>query len=100
MRTSITKPLALMSLPVLVLGASAAHLGCVAAGAHVDGDGTSSETDLGLTKPTSARAKLAMLEVGRRDDVRFLPLALKRRLVELAGRPHSHRPTEALAEAD
>ena len=99
--TSITKRLTLMSLPVLVLGAaSAAHLGCVAAGAHVDGDGTSAESELGLAKPTSPRAKLAMLEVGRRDDVRFLPLPLKRRIVELAGRPHSHRPTEALAEAD
>jgi hypothetical protein len=35
-----------------------------------------------------------------RDDVRFLPTALKQQLLRLAGRPHSTLPIQAFAEAD
>src|SRR6266699_189380 len=40
-----------------------------------------------------------MAAVATRGDVRHLPDALKDRLVELAGRPHSQLPTQAYAEA-
>src|SRR6185369_13030341 len=40
------------------------------------------------------------LFVLHRADVRQLPLPLKTRLVELAGRPHTYNPMRAFAEAD
>ena len=75
----------------------AAHVGC--ASAPQDGSASTTE-DLGLAQPTSPSRRNDMADVAKRDDVRFLPLALRRRLVELAGRPHSHVPTQAFAEAD
>src|SRR5437868_612037 len=46
------------------------------------------------------RAAVDMEAVANRDDVRTLPAALKERLVQLAGRPHSVLPVQAFAEAD
>jgi len=40
-----------------------------------------------------------MAKVRNRGDIRSLPEALRDRLVELAGRPHSQLPTQAYAEA-
>src|SRR5215467_14048249 len=40
-----------------------------------------------------------MATVATRGDIQHLPDALKNRLVELAGRPHSQLPTQAYAEA-
>jgi hypothetical protein len=40
-----------------------------------------------------------MVTVRERGDIRHLPDALKDRLVQLAGRPHSQLPTQAYAEA-
>ena len=56
--------------------------------------------DMGLPQPLSQSRRDDMATVGNRGDVRLLPRALKKRLVELAGRPHSHVPTQAFAEAD
>jgi hypothetical protein len=41
-----------------------------------------------------------MQAVGNRKDVKSLPDALRSRLVEIAGRPHSVLPVQAFAEAD
>ena len=46
------------------------------------------------------RAALDMETVANRNDVRTLPAALKERLLQLAGRPHSVLPVQAFAEAD
>jgi hypothetical protein len=54
-----------------------------------------------IQSPVSTQsAKTDRKEVAQRKDVRNLPDALKSRLVELAGRPHSAVPTQAFAEAD
>ncbi len=44
-------------------------------------------------------ANVDMTTVRERGDIRHLPDALKDRLVQLAGRPHSQLPTQAYAEA-
>ena len=44
-------------------------------------------------------ANVDMTTVRERGDIRHLPDALKERLVQLAGRPHSQLPTQAYAEA-
>jgi hypothetical protein len=44
-------------------------------------------------------ANVDMVTVRERGDIRHLPDALKDRLVQLAGRPHSQLPTQAYAEA-
>src|SRR5437762_5512874 len=46
------------------------------------------------------RAARDMEMVANRDDIRKLPDALKERLVQLAGRPHSVLPVQTFAEAD
>ncbi len=38
-------------------------------------------------------------EVANRGDVKFLPVPLKNRLIELAGRPHTYLPATAFSEA-
>lgn len=76
------------------------HVGCASSEAPRAGEEVSSAEELGLTAVTSASKRKDMLEVASREDVKFLPLALRKRLVELAGRPHSHLPTQAFAEAD
>ena len=92
----LTRTLLAVSLPTLgIIGGS--HVGCAGAPSQEE---PSSLNELGLAQPKSAQRQQDMKDVARRDDVRFLPHALKRRLVELAGRPHSHLPTQAFAEAD
>ena len=46
------------------------------------------------------RAARDMETVANRDDIRQLPVELKARLIQLAGRPHSVLPVQAFAEAD
>lgn len=90
----------ILSLSVPAFAAFAlGHIGCASTGPAQD-ESVSSSEELGLTRPASASRRRDMREVAQRDDVRFLPLALKKRMVELAGRPHSHLPTQAFAEAD
>src|SRR5437870_10157139 len=48
----------------------------------------------------SQRAKQAMKTVANRGDIQNLPAALKDRLVQLAGRPHSVLPLQVFNEAD
>ena len=81
-------------------GVLGSHVGCASSEAPRAGEEVSSAEELGLTAVTSAGKRKDMLEVAGREDVKFLPLALRKRLVELAGRPHSHLPTQAFAEAD
>src|SRR5215510_5344490 len=47
----------------------------------------------------NSSANQDMTTVAARGDILHLPDALKNRLVELAGRPHSQLPTQAYAEA-
>ena len=49
---------------------------------------------------SNPRAARDMEMVANRDDIRKLPEALKERLVQLAGRPHSVLSVQAFAEAD
>ena len=46
------------------------------------------------------RAKQDMKTVAKRGDIQNLPAALKDRLVQLAGRPHSVLPLQVFNEAD
>ena len=75
---------------------AAGHVGCASATPQDD----SSTGELGLAQPASARLQNDMRDVAGRGDVKNLPRDLKKRLVELAGRPHSHVPTQAFAEAN
>lgn len=77
----------------------ASHAGCASTEASRGDAEASSSEELGLSSASPSKQK-DMLEVATRGDVKSLPLALRRRLVELAGRPHSHLPTQAFAEAD
>ncbi len=49
---------------------------------------------------TNPNAAADMQTVFNRVDIKSLPTALKNRLVEIAGRPHSVLPVQAFAEAD
>ena len=90
-----------LGLAILAGGCAAVGQDSAAGAGSGNGDGKSDSFDsLGLTLPTNAQRLKDMKEVAKRDDVRFLPYLLRKRLVELAGRPHSHVPTQAYAEAD
>jgi hypothetical protein len=53
----------------------------------------------GKAKNTRLSSVIDQVRVANRGDVRFLPRQLKKRLIELAGRPHSYLPLTAFAEA-
>ncbi len=91
--------LVLLSLPSIA-ALAAAPTGCASVSPQMETDNATTVDELSIAPPTSAVRLAQMLAVARRGDVKLLPRALKRRLVELAGRPHTYPPIQAFAEAD